>query len=144
MEGEASIYEPGIATGNQRLELTQRRHPLVDSPIHKSGMVKDHQPNVPGYVEIAAGGSDTHQVVVSLNRGTRLAAVEVRARLVRARQNAIVGIREWKYIYMVAIEWLAVQLVRRNLRAPRIDELKTRRCRLRACVGRDRTVQRCL
>ena len=82
MEGEASIYELGIALVNERLELTQRRHLRVDSPIHKTGMCKDHQPNVPGYVEIAAGGSDTHQVVVSLNRGTRRAAVEVRARLV--------------------------------------------------------------
>src|SRR5215467_912171 len=102
MEVEASIDEPGIATVDERLELTQRGHPLVDSPIHKSGMVKDHQPNVPSYVEIAAGGSNAHQVVVSLNRGTRRTAVEIRARLVRARQNAIVGIREWKYIYMVA------------------------------------------
>ena len=82
MEGEASIYELGIALVNQRLELTQRRHLGVDSPIHKTGVCEDHQPNVPGYVEIAPGGRDTHQVVVSLNLGTSRAAVEVRARLV--------------------------------------------------------------
>ena len=54
MEVEASIYELGIALVNERLELTQRRHPGVDSPIHKTGMCEDHQPNVPSYVEIAA------------------------------------------------------------------------------------------
>jgi hypothetical protein len=98
-------------TRDQRIDLIQSRDPCIDLPVQKGGVREYHQFHVPGNVEVAFRGSDSHEVIVAFNWRARVAAIEVHTALVGAWQSAIIRTREWKHVHVIAVGRLAVEVV---------------------------------
>jgi hypothetical protein len=98
----------------QRHELTQSRDPLVDLSIRKRLVGEDDRVYGPGNVEVSACFGDSYQVIVAFHPRAWLATVEVSASL--STGEAVVRVREWKDVRVIAVRGLAVEIVSRNRR----------------------------
>src|SRR6185437_14835676 len=84
-----------------------------------------------------------HQVIVAFDCGTSLTAIEVHAALIGAGQSSINRARERKYVHVIAVGGLAVQIVRGNRGRQWIQGQIERRGRHRICLRGKRSLGGC-
>src|SRR5260370_23956144 len=94
-------------------------------------------------MEITVCGADSHQVIVAFHCGTSAAAIEVRAPVVGACQYAVVGARERKHVYVIAVGGLTIQIVGHSRGSQWIQGQIEWRCRHRICLGGKRSLGGC-